>query len=135
MVLLEISIPCVCVPSREATAASFTREAVSRRTPPPPANPYNSSTSLHTSLLQPASACARQPAVCKSASCHPLHHHRSTPPKRWPAAIMGSEGAGQKVQLYIYDLTRGMAAQLSPMLLGVQVRGRGPCGVSALWHT
>jgi hypothetical protein len=26
-----------------------------------------------------------------------------------------------KVQLYVYDLTRGLAAQLSPMLLGQQV--------------
>lgn len=28
-----------------------------------------------------------------------------------------------KVQLYVYDLSQGMARQLSPMLLGQQVRG------------
>ena len=35
--------------------------------------------------------------------------------------------AGIPVQLYVYDLTRGMAAQFSPMLLGTHVEG--------VWHT
>lgn len=34
---------------------------------------------------------------------------------------------GEKVQLYVYDLSGGMARQLSPMLLGKQVEG--------IWHT
>jgi hypothetical protein len=29
---------------------------------------------------------------------------------------------GEPVQLYVYDLSRGLARQLSPMLLGKQVR-------------
>lgn len=32
---------------------------------------------------------------------------------------------GELVQLYVYDLSRGLASQLSPMLLGKQVRKEG----------
>ena len=31
---------------------------------------------------------------------------------------------GTKVQLYVYDLSNGLAASLSPVLLGKQVPGR-----------
>ncbi|KAL5476095.1 hypothetical protein EMCRGX_G026001 [Ephydatia muelleri] len=33
----------------------------------------------------------------------------------------------QRVQLYVYDLTKGLAAQLSPLFLGKQIEG--------VWHT
>ncbi|XP_064394250.1 desumoylating isopeptidase 1-like [Halichondria panicea] len=35
--------------------------------------------------------------------------------------------ATNKVQVYIYDLSRGLAAQLSPLFLGKQING--------IWHT
>eukprot|EP00195_Chlamydomonas_chlamydogama_P013900 CAMPEP_0202902562 /NCGR_PEP_ID=MMETSP1392-20130828/16921_1 /ASSEMBLY_ACC=CAM_ASM_000868 /TAXON_ID=225041 /ORGANISM="Chlamydomonas chlamydogama, Strain SAG 11-48b" /LENGTH=239 /DNA_ID=CAMNT_0049589343 /DNA_START=132 /DNA_END=853 /DNA_ORIENTATION=+ len=38
-----------------------------------------------------------------------------------------AEAKGEKVQLYVYDLTQGMARALSPMLLGKQIEG--------VWHT
>lgn len=34
---------------------------------------------------------------------------------------------GHKVELYIYDLTQGMATMMSPLLLGRQIDG--------IWHT
>ena len=34
---------------------------------------------------------------------------------------MATDEQGDKVRLYVYDLTQGMAKQLSPMLLGKQV--------------
>lgn len=40
---------------------------------------------------------------------------------------MEDDENGQKVQLYIYDLTKGMAAMMSGMLLGRQIDG--------IWHT
>ncbi|KAJ3607499.1 hypothetical protein NHX12_024550 [Muraenolepis orangiensis] len=38
-----------------------------------------------------------------------------------------SSGASYPVQLYVYDISRGMARQLSPVMLGKQLDG--------IWHT
>ncbi|KPJ03664.1 PPPDE peptidase domain-containing protein 2 [Papilio xuthus] len=40
---------------------------------------------------------------------------------------MAAEGEGSPVELYVYDLTHGLAALLSPSILGRQVAG--------VWHT
>ena len=37
------------------------------------------------------------------------------------------EGTDHPVRLYVYDLTRGMAKQLAPMLIGRPLEG--------IWHT
>ena len=39
------------------------------------------------------------------------------------------DGDGSKVQVYIYDVTKGLAAQLSPMFLGKGWYGMPLCSV------